>query len=235
MPRQKWHKLFFDNWYTGLELVKTLHEQGIACVGTVRANRLPNNKLPTDAALKSKGRGATAISVATVDNVELRAVKWFDNRGVTLLTSYEAVNPITKVNRWDRKTKTMVEVERPSVVTTYNKFMGGVDLLDGMLSLYRIHVRSKKWYHRLLWHFFDLIVVQAWILYCRDMKKAQALKKNILQLRVFKLKVAKSLVQTGKSMKGKRGRPSTSVDCLYHAKRKRGPAASIPETVNKKR
>ena len=42
VPRFKWHKLF-DNWYTSLDLVKHLHNQGgTACAGTVRANRLSN-------------------------------------------------------------------------------------------------------------------------------------------------------------------------------------------------
>ena len=97
VQRHKWHKLFLDNWYTGLELIKTLYDQGIACTGTVRTNRLPNLNMPTDGELKKEGRGSTAIRVTSVDNAELRAVKWFDNRGVALLTSYEAVNPIHSV------------------------------------------------------------------------------------------------------------------------------------------
>ena len=55
VPRFKWHKLYFDNWYTSVDLVKHLHNQGIACVGTVRANRLANCKITPDAALKKKG------------------------------------------------------------------------------------------------------------------------------------------------------------------------------------
>nr|XP_047139096.1 uncharacterized protein LOC124815006 [Hydra vulgaris] len=35
VSRQKWHKLYFDNWYTSLELVKTLFTQGITWVGTI--------------------------------------------------------------------------------------------------------------------------------------------------------------------------------------------------------
>ena len=118
---------------------------------------------------------------------------------------------------------------RPSIVTTYNQFMGGVDLLDSMLSWYRISIRSKKWYHKLLWHFFDMVIVQAWVLYCRDMKKNKAVKKDILQLRVFKMKVANDLMKAGKSTKSKKGRPSNSVDSLLAAKRKKGPTAPFPE------
>ena len=54
-PCFKWHKLFFDNCCTSVELVNHLHNQGIAYVGTVRANRLPNCKMTPDTAMKKKG------------------------------------------------------------------------------------------------------------------------------------------------------------------------------------
>ena len=98
--------------------------------------------------MEKKGRGSTEIWVSTVDNVELRAVKWFDNRGVTLFSMYESVEPTKNVERFDKKASKYANVSCPSIVTTYNQFMGGVDLLDGLLSLYRIHIRSKKWYHK---------------------------------------------------------------------------------------
>ena len=79
VPRYKWHKLYFDNWYTSEDLVKHLHNQGIACVGTVR---LPNCKTTTDANMKDKGRGTIQLWTADYDDVELRAIKWFDNQGV---------------------------------------------------------------------------------------------------------------------------------------------------------
>ena len=124
IPRMKWHKLYFDNWYTSIELVTTLYQQGIACVGTVCSNRLPNNKLISDAVMKRKDRGSMEIWTVSVDNVELRVVKWHDNRAVTLLSTHEAINPTI---RWDRKERKKVKVTCPSIVNTYNKFKGGVD------------------------------------------------------------------------------------------------------------
>ena len=41
---------------------------------------------------------------------------------------------------------------------------GGVDLLDALLALYQIPVRSKKWYHRLLFHYLDMLLVQSWLM-----------------------------------------------------------------------
>ena len=100
IPHFQWYKLYFDNWYTSVLLEKSLHEQGIATVGTVRSNRLYNCKLSDDKSMKKKGRWSTEIWVSSVDNVELRAVKSFDNRGVTLLSTYESVEPTKNVERF---------------------------------------------------------------------------------------------------------------------------------------
>ena len=161
IPRHKWHNLYFDNWYTVVDLVKTLHEQGIPCMGTVRANGLPNCKMTTDRAMKESGRDSVELWTTNYGGVELRAGKWFSNRGVTLLSTYESVNLTSDVSHFDCKEEKKSKVTCPSIVTTYNKFMGGADLLDGLLSLHRIHLRSKKWYHKLLFHFFDVTVVQS--------------------------------------------------------------------------
>ena len=204
VPRFKWHKLYFDNWYTSVDLVKHFHNQGIACVGTVRANRLPNCKMTPDAAMKKKGRATIELWTSDYDDVELRAIKWFDNRGVSVLSTYESVNPITHISRFDRKGKECVNVPCPSIISTYNKFMGGVDLLDCLLSLYRIHIRSKKWYHKLFFHFLDVTVVQSCLMYCRSMTG----NEGKLKLREFKMILADSLMRAGKSTSTKRGRPS---------------------------
>ena len=225
VPRFKWHKLYFDNWYTSVDLVKHLHNQGIACVGTVRANRLPNCKMTPDAAMKKKGRGTIELWTSDYDDVELRAIKWFDNRGVSLLSTYESVNPVVHISRFDRKAKERVNVPCPSIVSTYNKFMGGVDLLDSLLSLYRIHIRSKKWHHKLFFHFLDVIVVQSWLMYCRSITG----NERKLKLREFKIILANSLMRAGKSTSTKRGRPSLyDVEKQLQAKKRRGPAALVP-------
>ena len=125
IPRMKRHKLYFKNRYTSIELVTTLYQQRIACAGTVRSNRLPNNKLTSDTVMKRKDRGSMEIWTVSVDNVELRVVH--DNRAVTLLSSYEVINPTTELLRWDRKERKKVKVTCPSIVNTYNKFVGGVD------------------------------------------------------------------------------------------------------------
>ena len=113
IPRFQWYKLYFDNWYTNILLEKTRHEQRIATVGTVKSNRLYNCKLSDDKSIKKNGRGSTEIWVSSVDNVELRAVKWFDNSGVTLLSTYESVEPTKNVGRFDKKASKYVNGSCP--------------------------------------------------------------------------------------------------------------------------
>ena len=103
IPRFQWYKLYFDNWYTNVLLEKTRHEQRIATVGTVKSNRLYNCKLSDDKSIKKNGRGSTEIWVSSVDNSELQAVKWFDNRFVTRFLTQELVEPTKNVERFDKK------------------------------------------------------------------------------------------------------------------------------------
>ena len=74
--------------------------------------------------------------------------------------------------------KPEIQVICPSVIMTYNNFMGGMDLLDSLLALYRIPVRSKKWYLRIIFHFLDKALVSAWLIYRADCTKADFEGKN---------------------------------------------------------
>ena len=121
IPRHQWFKLFIDNWYTGVPLATTLMKQGIGMVGTVRANKLRNCQLPSNKTLRQKGRGSAEIKICVSDNVELRAIKWFDNRVVTILTTFEAVVPSSQVKRWDYKEKKELLIDCSLAVVSYNK------------------------------------------------------------------------------------------------------------------
>lgn len=48
VPNFQNHIIYFDNFYTSLPLMVYLRARGIYSLGTIRANRIPNSKLPTD-------------------------------------------------------------------------------------------------------------------------------------------------------------------------------------------
>ncbi|KAK2721905.1 hypothetical protein QYM36_002467 [Artemia franciscana] len=140
--------LFFDNFYTGIDLIHKLRvEYGIESCGTIRSNRMRGAVLDTDASMKKKGRGS--VDFRFERHSEVSVVKWYDNKPVHLGSSYCAVTQIDKCQRWDGTTRKYVEVDRPRIVRDYNKSMGGVDLTDMFLELYRTDIRSKKWYMRI--------------------------------------------------------------------------------------
>ena len=101
----------------------------------------------------------------------------------------------------------------PSAMVIYNKSMGGFNLLGGLLSYYCILVRSKKWYHRLIWHFLDVSVVQAWLLHRKDSDSVD--NEKVTSLKEFKLSIPESLLKQGKRKASKRGCPSISVEAVY--------------------
>ena len=150
--------------------------------------------------------GSSEVKTCEIDSIELRAIRWFDSRVVTVFITYEVIQLSTKVKRWDQKNGQEIQVDFPSAVVTYNQNMECVGLLDGLLRYYRIPVKSKKWYHCLIWHFLEIAVVQGCLLQKRDTGNAN------LNLKTFKISVAMSLIKQGKSSSAKRARPSLSIE-----------------------
>ncbi|XP_053376586.1 piggyBac transposable element-derived protein 2-like [Mercenaria mercenaria] len=190
LPEKKKYKIFTDNYFTSVSLVKALKEKQILFVGTIRQNRLKCD-LKSEKELKQNGRGSVDSKVETSSNII--AVRWYDNKSVNLVSSYVGVEPVEEVRRWDKKHKTYVQVNRPAIVVVYNRNMGGVDLLDSLCSLYKPRVKSRRWYMYIFWHTIMMAVVNAWL--CHK-KHATLLGTNSMKLSDFINHVADSLIET---------------------------------------
>ncbi|XP_049772359.1 piggyBac transposable element-derived protein 2-like [Schistocerca cancellata] len=203
---------------------------GIQSLGTVRPNRLKGCMFTSDKVMKKKGRGSYEEHLSKIDGITLSAVKWYDNKPVHLLSTFAGAHPTSTVERWDRTKKEKINVECPSIVHYYNQFMGGVDPLDSLIALYRIKIRSKKWYLRIVFHLLDLTVVNAWLLYRRDCTECNVRKLDQLSLLDFKATVAACLCKQNKDGQKKRGSPSSSsMETAIQLKKKTGSAAPLPE------
>jgi hypothetical protein len=112
------------------------------------------------------------------------------NKAVHMLSTFVGAYPTANVQHWDKSKKERINVRCPSVIIQYNKFMGGVDLLDSLIAVYRIKIRSKKWYHRIVFHLLDMTVVNAWLLYRRDCTSCDIHKKHQYSLLEFKASTA---------------------------------------------
>ena len=230
IQKQQNFLLYFDNWFTSLKLLIQLAKDGIFALGTVRQNRLPGCQFSSDTELKKKGRGTFEEKETTIDGTTVRAVKWYDNRGVILASTFAKSHPVGTVRRWDRTKNQKVEIDYPFIVRKYNTFMGGVDTLDAYLAYYRIHIRSKKYYLRLFFHLLDLAVVNSWLLYRRDCNSLAIPRQKQKDQLAFKLALANHLCKHEKRIAGeKKGRPSFNVQLEYSSKKKRGSATPIPD------
>lgn len=77
--------------------------------------------------------------------------------------------------------------------------MGGVDLADMMIALYRTPAKSHRWYLAIFWQMVDIAVNNAWLLHRRD---AAQLDQKHHCLKDFRLDVAKGLIYPEKQKKG---------------------------------
>lgn len=208
IPINQNYKLFFDNYYTTLPLLVFLKERKILSLGTVRRNRLKNVKLPYDNDIMKEPRGTIAHCKTNVRGTDIVAVIWKDTKVVSLLSTFASVDPVVKVSQFDRKQKKRINVDCPNVVKVYNKHMGGVDLLYGLLGRHKIKMQSRKWYMRVFHHLIDVTVVNSWLLHKRIEKQKQS--NSVLPLAKFREELALSLCKIGISTP-KRGRPINSI------------------------
>ncbi|XP_010781647.1 piggyBac transposable element-derived protein 2-like [Notothenia coriiceps] len=89
---------------TCVPLVVKVLDRGIHYVGTARQMRLPNCNLEEEKSLKKKGRGSFDIRVEA--NHSLCAVKWYESRALTLVSSFAGPDPVQRIQRWDKANKT---------------------------------------------------------------------------------------------------------------------------------
>lgn len=191
--------------------MQVLKSKMIFAACTARLNRFSKPPFTPDKVLmKEKDRGFSEELVS--DDGDVVLVKWLDNKTVSFASNFVGIGEEDKVKRWDKKTKNYINVNRPQVTKDYNSGMGGVDLFNRFIALYRITVRSKKWTLRVIFHCIDMAVTNSWLEYKRVADSLNVLKKDQLDLLHFRLQLAEEMVKVGKPAsitKRKAGRPST--------------------------
>ena len=177
------HAVFFDNLFTGYELLVHLRDLGYQATGTIRENRLKKCPLMETKEMKKKERGTTCFRFDT--NEEILFVRWLDNTCVTIGTNYDTIEPLQKVKRYLKESKTKDAVSQPHVFKNYCQYMGGVDKHDWWISKYATTIRAKKWYWPIFIRILDMAVVNAHIIYnliCED-DEDSATKMDLLSFR----------------------------------------------------
>ncbi|CAG4978729.1 unnamed protein product [Parnassius apollo] len=171
-------KLYMDRYFTSIELLDKLYtEKKMQGTGTLKKSKIPKAcNFKTDKQLKDQGRGSSDQLVRN-DGV-IACLKWFDNKPVVMASSADSKLPENKCRRWCKKTKQYIEINRPYAIQQYNENMGGVDMLDRVISFYRISARSKKWTVRLIFHLFDFAAAAGWLVYRKEAQMLDTPKKG---------------------------------------------------------
>jgi hypothetical protein len=152
------HKVFFDNYFTNYELLKSLKENEIYACGTVNTNCKVFPKFPNVTKMTC-GQHEWFCS-----NDRVSVVAWKDNKPVLVATNFIDPEPVTRVNR-KSKDGTIQQIAYPELINIYNMNVNCVDHFDELKSLYEINRKSKKWWHCIFFFFLDAMVVNAFILH----------------------------------------------------------------------
>lgn len=156
------YNLYFDNFFTGLPLLKYLRNQNVGGTGTVRENRLENCNLPNSKDMKKEPRGKLCHKASE----EIIAARWHDNSIVTIASNCHGLYPTTKVDRigFVDKKRAKIQVDCPANIKMYNKYMGGVDRFDENIDSMRVALRGKKWWFPLFAFGLDAACQNAWLI-----------------------------------------------------------------------
>lgn len=208
LPKQHNLKVYFDNYFTSVPLLRELKKFGILATGTIRSNRLMGCKLKPEKEMKKEERGSMDSRVTKEGDVVI--VRWRDNGLVNMASTSVGVEPVGEARRWSEAKKEHVNIPCPRAVHEYNSFMGGVDKLDFVMSLYPLRAKTKKWPVRVICHFISFAVANSWLEYVRD-TSAEGLPKNeVMDMMAFQVDAALTLIGCNKPVEKKWGRPSAS-------------------------
>ena len=71
------------------------------------------------------------------------------------------VEPIGSIKRFNAEANGKVDVSCPAIILAYNKHMGGIDLSDMLVSMYKTPIRSHRWYLPIFGYIVDCAVANA--------------------------------------------------------------------------
>lgn len=223
------HKIYIDNFFTSHKLLACLSSKGIRCTGTARYNRMglktDKTNLKNDNDIKKEERGF--YDYRFDKNNKILAVIWKDNNAVKMLSNHETIEPLVSVKRYSKTQKKHIDILQPNLVSSYNKYMGGVDKLDWHIQKYRIKIRGKKWYFPLFTNALAVTVYNAFVLYNFSHSKIPFLD--------FKRMIAREYLQKSSYSDSRNaGRPSNSIHRNRFPSNRSGPGHIIERILEGK-
>uniref|UniRef100_A0A3Q2DYJ5 PiggyBac transposable element-derived protein domain-containing protein n=1 Tax=Cyprinodon variegatus TaxID=28743 RepID=A0A3Q2DYJ5_CYPVA len=157
------YQLYVKDFYTSPHLFKDLLKKKIGACGTIQQNRV---KLPKTV-VSDLERNTARRSIQWIRDGKLLYIKWIYTQEVILCSSIHKAYSGGSVKRRVKQDGKWVEkdVPVPDAVKSYNKYMRGVDLSNSLINCYSVARKTRNWYRTFFYHFVDIAVVNAHILY----------------------------------------------------------------------
>ena len=155
----KFHHVFFDNFFNSPKLLVDLMNKNTYACGTVK----PKCKgLPPPPSSKLKPGEKVVLQKGLTNLVY---TQWHDKRDVRVLSTNACPKESdVPIQRRQRNTPEPEVVNKPQVIVTYNNNMGGVDLSDQLRSYYSLARTLHKLYKYIFYFLLDLAIGNAYIL-----------------------------------------------------------------------
>ena len=123
-----------------------------------------------------------------------------------MLTTLHDSSMTTKVRRTRYLEGGQEEIRKPVVVEEYNRFMGGVDRSDQLLSYYGFPHRTVKWWRRAMFHLLDMAVVNAYIMYTTSTQSSRKRTHEQFRIELAKELLLQSSIDVGEDVPLSHGR-----------------------------
>lgn len=155
-----------DNYYSSPQLFRQLMLKKLYARGTVRCNRrhVPKFLSFSNHELKTLERGAYKYAVCKDDEFALLAATWLDGDQVTLISTADGTKKSTVHRNIGGVSTPFTSME---LVNQYNMHMGGVDVLDQIMSRFALAKGHtyKKWHKKLGLSILDMAKSNAYASY----------------------------------------------------------------------
>lgn len=152
----KGYHLFTDNFFTSVELARSLYQQATYLTGTIHRNRkLVPKEAKTDPVNESKYFTNDPVLMCSFRDKKSK------KNPVILISTYSDTPNVSVTKK--RRNYEFIK-NKPSMIHTYDQFMGGVDESDKMLYTYLDERRTLKLWKKVVFIVFGWMVVNAYIL-----------------------------------------------------------------------
>ena len=163
------YKLFCDNFYTSPTLLNDLTQYGVVATGTLNINRkeVPKEISTIRKYADGQPRGSGYYFRATGSQITYTV--WRDTKTVVMASTAFPGHSESTVSRRVKDpvsgNSITTDVHCPLMLANYNKYMGGVDKSDQLISYHKISRRTVRYWKTLFYHFIDIMVVNSHIIF----------------------------------------------------------------------